>query len=416
MKKDQLFRYSILGLFLVLFSFFSINHFVLGGGEAASVDALCPFGGLESLYTYFKTGNFVPRIMISSMILFVGILLTVLIFRRGFCGWICPFGTVQELLNKITKKKYELPSQIDKFARYIKYLVLAVILIGTAITGTLVFRGYDPFMTFFHFGKGLLWDFSADEVAEHAAAYVVTVFVLLGSVFINRFWCRYLCPLGAVTAIFAKFGLTSIKRDNKKCIDCGVCDKICPVKVKISNVDKIKSVECIDCTSCVSSCSKSALSIKLFNEKVSIKKYAIGLIFILLTIIGTTKAAGLWQSVPTASLVNITTGSVDADNIKGWMTLEEISKETGIHLIHFFVDFKLQEEDAVIPIKDIGDKYGIELHAEDLREYVKNFKHGSDHVEEVGVICPWGLHDDPSPGQCGLYEDKDGNSICDLSE
>jgi len=416
MKKDQLFRYSILGLFLVLFTFFSINHFVLGGGEAASVDALCPFGGLESLYTYFKTGTFVPRIMISSMILFIGVLLTVFIFRRGFCGWICPFGTVQELFGKITKKKYELPEQIDKFARYIKYLVLAFILIGTAITGTLVFRGYDPFMTFFHFGKGLLWDFSASEVSEHATAYVITVLVLLGSIFINRFWCRYLCPLGAVTAIFAKLGFTSIKRNDKKCIDCKICDKVCPVRVKVSSVDKVRSAECIDCTACVSNCPKSALSINLFKERISIKKYAIGLVFILLAVIGITKATGIWQSVPTATLVSSTTGEVDAENIKGWMTLEEVSAEVGIHIPHFLIDFNLKEEDMVIPIKDIGDKYGIDFHAEDVREYVENFKHASDHDEENEVACPWGLHDDPAPGQCGLYEDKDGNSICDLSE
>ncbi len=416
MKKNQLPRYSILGLFLILFTIFSINHFVLGGGEAASVDALCPFGGFESLYTYLKTGSFVPRIMISSIILAIGILLTVFIFKRGFCGWICPFGTVQELFNKITKKKYELPAQVDKYARYIKYIVLIVILVGTAVTGTLVFRGYDPFMTFFHFGKGLLWDFSADEAADHATAYVVTILVLFGAIFINRFWCRYLCPLGAVTAIFSKLGFASIKRDSKKCIDCGICDKGCPVKVKVSNVQKVKSAECIDCTTCVSSCPKSALSINLFKEQISIKKYALGLLFIFLAVIGTTKTAGVWKSVPTANLVNTATGKIDPENVKGWMTLEEVSKEAGIHLQHFLIDFKLKEEDAVIPIKEIGNKYGIEFHAEDIREYVANFKHAHDHEEEEGVACPWGLEDDPYPGQCGLYEDKDGNRICDLSE
>jgi len=180
MRKGIL-RYSILIFFLVLYSVFSVRHFILGGGVAASVDALCPFGGFETLYTFIATGGFVPRILMSSLVLAVGVLLTAIVLRRGFCGYICPFGTVQELLGKLSRRKMAVPKAIDRNARYIKYGMLAAILIGTALTGTLVFREYDPFITFFHFGKGLLW---GEEEAVSLVPIGITIAVLSASIII----------------------------------------------------------------------------------------------------------------------------------------------------------------------------------------------------------------------------------------
>lgn len=381
MKKQSIIRYSILLFFLVLFSIFSWRHFILGGGVAASVDALCPFGGFETLFTFIATGGFVPRILMSSLILGIGVLITVLIFKKGFCGYICPFGTVQELLGKITKRKIQVPEKVDKYERHIKYLVLAVILIGTAYTGSLVFRGYDPFMTFFHFGKGIFWDYSVDEFAEHIVPFGIMILTLGSSIFINRFWCKYLCPLGAVMNIFAKIGLTKISRNKKTCIDCKICDKKCPMNVKVSTVKSIKDVECINCNACVSNCPKKSLSIKTFNKKYSPIAYAILTIFTFFLIIFAAKAAGIWQSVPNMGDYSEEGDKISGDQLKGWMTLNQVSKSSGIQVKTIIkgVGFKDSNIDGDTAMKDISSKYGIEFETELVREFIDNYDPQKDH-------------------------------------
>lgn len=423
-KKDfqKYIRYLILAFFLILFTIFSLRHFILGGDVAASVDALCPFGGFETLYTFISSGGFVPRIMISSLILAIGIILTTLIFKRGFCGYICPFGTVQELLSKIKKVKPKISLKIDKMSRNLKYIILITIILGTAITGTLVYRNYDPFVTFFHFGKGILWEYDPAEISDHITGFIITIIVLIASVFVSRFFCRFLCPLGGIMKIFSKIGLSKIIRDKDSCIDCKICDNICPMNVKISDKHDIKDHECINCNNCITKCPKDALSIKIFNKNMPVLSYAISLIILFFVVIGTSKAIGVWQSVPTTNLQD-SSGTIDPELIKGWMTLDEVAYESGINVMHFIIDLDLPKNiNTSTRLKDISNNYNINFETEDLREYVRTFKHGDHHVETVKeqdtkeTDCPWNIIDDPAPGECGLYIDKDSNDICDYSE
>lgn len=412
MKKEEIIRYSVLSFFLILFTVFSLRHFILGGGVSASVDALCPFGGFETLFTFIATGGFVPRILISSLILGLGVLLTVLVFRRGFCGYVCPFGFVQELMGKIRKKKVKVPEEVDKYGRFLKYLILLAILIGTTLTGVLVFRSFDPFMSFFHFGKGILWDYDATEFIGHLIPFIIMAVVLVGSIFIERFWCKYFCPLGAVMGIFNKLGLTKLKRNKKTCIDCKLCDKKCPVGLKISKINSMKSSECLNCNQCVNVCPKNSLSQNIGKKKIPVIYYIMGLIALFFLVIGISKVAGIWQSVPGSNLENIG-GKLNADNIKGWMTLNIISKETGISLNEFIISLGLPTNiDGDLPLKEIKDFYDIEFETSELREFVTNSQQNSEKETD----CLWGLVDDPYPGRCGLYTDSNQNSICDYSE
>ncbi len=369
-NQQKIFRYSILIIILLAFTGLAINHFILGGGQSPSVDALCPFGGIESAYTYATTGNLVPRIMLSSMILAIGVLLSVIIFRRGFCGWVCPFGTIQELLGFITKRKFEPSKKLDRYLKYLKYLVLIAILVGTAITGTLVFRNYDPFITFFHFGEGVLWG-----QAETTGVYIVfsiLIIILIASIFIERFWCRYLCPLGATMAPISKIGLTQIKRDNNTCIDCKACDKVCPVRVEVSTVDHVKDSECINCMECVRVCPKKSLSIKVGKKKdISIMTYAIAVIVLILAVIIASKVAGVWQSIPQSTVQN-TDGTANVDNIRGWMPLGNVSESANISIATIIKDFNLPSGiDPNTPLKEIATKYNVTFDTETFKEYLK---------------------------------------------
>jgi len=117
-------RWGLLALFVVLVSFAAYLHQVLGGAKAPSIHALCPFGGLESLYQVFTTGNFISKIFAGTMTLFIITLVVAILFRRSFCGLICPFGAIQEFFaklgQKIFKRKMVIPARIDKPLRYLK--------------------------------------------------------------------------------------------------------------------------------------------------------------------------------------------------------------------------------------------------------------------------------------------------------
>lgn len=419
MKKHILFRNIVLFTFLILFTFFSLKHFVFGPGESASVDALCPFGGFETLYSLISTGYFLPRIMMSSLILAIAVLVTVIIFRRSFCGWICPFGTAQELLGKITKKKYTVPQKVDKYGRFLKYLILAWIIIGTAWFGTLVFRGYDPFMTFFHFGKGILWDYSPDELKAHALGFSITILVLLASIFIERFWCKYFCPLGAITAILSKIGLTKIKRNADRCNDCGICNRECPVEINIKDTDFVKSAECINCSICVEKCPKQSLSYKLGKFKIKTATLAIFTIAIIFGSVFITRQLNIWHSIPQISDYSPKGRKLVGEDVKGTMSLNDVSLASGISTDIIAKALELPEHiSTTLPFKSVKDIYKIDFHTESVRNFIDNYNQ-ADYPELYNnnkPTCPWNIKNDYYPGKCGLYADTDKNSICDLSK
>jgi polyferredoxin len=164
----------------------------------------------------------------------------------ALCGWICPLGTVQEFLGKFGKKLFPrnynhiIPSSIDNWLRYIRYIVLLLVVIFTARELTLVFLDYDPYFALFNF-----W---SDEVP--ASALIILIIVLISSLFIERPWCKYLCPLGALLGIFNLFRLIPLKRNPDTCINCKRCDQVCPMNIKISDKTIIRNHQCISCLLC----------------------------------------------------------------------------------------------------------------------------------------------------------------------
>lgn len=416
-------RYLILTIFLVLFSFITIKHYVFGGENSGSVDAFCPFGGIEAFFTLIKTGHFIPRILSSSLILGIAVLITIIFFKKGFCGWICPFGTVQEFLGKLKTKKLVIKKKylkFDQYGKYIKYIILIWILIGTAITGTLVYRGYDPFMTFFHFGKGVLWAVeSAEDFKLHLFSFLLTIGVLIGAIFINRFFCRYLCPLGATMNLFTKLGLTKITRNKKNCNGCKKCDKVCPMSVKVHDVNFINDVECINCNLCVNGCPKKSLSIKIFNKIISPMQYILLLMMLFFLIIGMSKAFGLWQSVPQIAQLGNSYETFSPESISGWMTLDQVAIIAGMDSEVLIDELGLVGVSPSTPLNEIKQIIP-NYHTQQVRNFFKDYNPNLGGETKIGVIkevaCPFGIHEDSYPGMCGLYRDYDNNNLCDLSE
>ncbi len=260
-KSNRFFRNKIWVRRLVQIFFFglialiAVNHTLAesGGGipilSSASLHALCPFGGVVTIYQYITQGSFVQKIHESSFILMiVGFLLAVL-FGPVFCGWVCPLGTIQEwfagLGRKIFgKKRYNhfIPIKIDNILRYARYGVLAWVIYMTAVTGKLIFADIDPYFALFNF-----W---TSEVA--VGGLIVLGVTLVASLFVERPWCKYACPYGAVLGVFNLFRVFGIKRQESTCKMCSLCDVHCPMNINVSSKSVVRDHQCISCLECTS--------------------------------------------------------------------------------------------------------------------------------------------------------------------
>ena len=240
--------------FFVLIAVIAVNHTLDEMGKAlpvlsgASVHALCPFGGVVSIYQFASAGTYVKKAHESSFVLMIIGFLLALALGPVFCGWVCPMGSVQEWLGKlgrrIWKKRYNhfVPSGIDNILRYLRYGVLVWVLYVTIMTGTLMFADIDPYIALFNFWSG--------EVA--LTAIVILVVVLVLSLFVERPFCKYACPYGAVLGVFNLFRIFKIKRNAPTCIDCKQCDRDCPMNIVVSKGEVVRDHQCISCMKCTS--------------------------------------------------------------------------------------------------------------------------------------------------------------------
>lgn len=241
--------------FFVLIALIAVNHTLAesGGGipflSSASLHAVCPFGGVETLYTFTTTGSFIQKIHESSFVLMVIVLVTAVLFGPVFCGWVCPLGTIQEWFAGIGKKIFKkrrynhfIPAKIDRVLRYTRYLVLVWVLYMTAASGTLFFADMDPYFALFNF-----W---SSEVA--VGGLIVLGVTILSSLFIERPWCKYACPYGAVLGLTNLFRVFSIRRSASTCRLDGACDITCPMNINVSSKSLVRDHQCISCLECTS--------------------------------------------------------------------------------------------------------------------------------------------------------------------
>ncbi len=207
---------------------------------------------METLLTWVTTGGLISKIHPSNLVLGATLLISVLLVGNAFCGWVCPFGAIQDAVTWIRRKlrlpTVELPRLVDRIARYGRFVVLALVMAMSYTTMKLWFFDYDPYVTLF----GLHWLYEFN-VAMWPALLILAV-VVAGSFVVERAFCRYLCPLGAVFAIVGRFSLVRIRRSLPTCTSCGLCDKACPVGIEPAQAQPFASSDCIGCMDCLTTC------------------------------------------------------------------------------------------------------------------------------------------------------------------
>ena len=302
------FRRLVQLLFLATTLYIGIQFYLFtaqaaGGGSVSiarppGVEAFLPLSALIGLKYFLSTGIF-SRIHPSALVLFLTICTTAFFFKRGFCSWICPIGLFSDLLaslhNRLIKKKFHLPRWLDIPFRGIKYS-----LAGFFIWTILVRMSGDEAG---HFIQSPFNRFADIKMLEFftkisPSALIVMLVLTILSLVIPRFWCRYLCPYGALLGVLGIFSLGKIKRNDASCTHCRKCESVCPSTIQISRKTGIHSLECSACLRCVDVCpQKKALNFSLVAG-VPMPPQRIGLALLILFAAGIVpaKLSGHWQN------------------------------------------------------------------------------------------------------------------------
>lgn len=354
MKKINIRTISQIAVVLIIL-FLAFTHQKYGIEQAAPIHAYCPFGALEGALTYIFSGEFITKLYRSNFILLGIFMVLTIFFGRVFCGFFCPLGAISEWLRKLGKKLWikkdiELPDTLDKYMRYIKYIVLLLVIYFSFRYTALVFDTYDPFSAFSH-----LWN----EFNELILAYSVLWFVVITALFSKGRRCRYFCPLGAFFAIMKKLSFFKLKRDNNTCIACGICRKSCPANLKIKTADQITHPDCISCMECVNDCPKNSLDIYIFGKKMKKQFFmwlVVGVFFVTLSIVIWTP---IWKTKPTSNIIS-DQWIIEVSNIRWSNTLDYVINTTNIPFEYFQEELNLPKDvDKKMKLKDIGITYNI---------------------------------------------------------
>lgn len=222
----------------------------------------CPIGAMQAVSGSLRF-NF--SFYVTGLLLAFGIVL-----GRAVCGFLCPFGFLQELLHKLPSPKFHLP----KFAKYIKYVMLLLFVLILPVADKNFAGVGDPAFCKYICPAGtleggiplLLSHGELRAVVARLFTFKVAVLclVLVGSVLVSRFFCKVLCPLGAIYALLNKVSLLSLRVDKSRCILCGACESVCPMDV--NPVRSPRSAECIRCGVCARKCPAKAIEIKFTIE------------------------------------------------------------------------------------------------------------------------------------------------------
>ncbi len=219
----------------------------------------CPLGALQNSFS--ASGKTTPYYMLGILMLY-GIM-----FGRWICGWLCPFGLLQDLLHKIKTPKLKK----NRFTRVLSFLKYVILVLFVVVVPLLYMTKDFPLPAFCKYicpagtvggAIGLLINPENEGMFGMLGPlftwkFALAVSIIVGAVFIYRIFCRFICPLGAIYGLFNKFSIFGIKLEKSKCISCGKCVSVCKM-----DIHHVGDMECINCGECISVCPTKAITYK----------------------------------------------------------------------------------------------------------------------------------------------------------
>ena len=216
------------------------------------------FSAMKTIVSTIVGGTFTMAAYGGQVILVVAMLLITAIMGRFFCGFLCSFGSMGDLFWWIgTKLKLRRPSiseKADRVMKYLKYVVLiGAVLLGWTLGVSLLSGTSNPWTVF---GMYATWKGWTDLTGLLSVGALLLLAIMVGSMYIERFFCRYLCPLGAVFSLVSKARLYKIRKPMQNCGNCRACTKRCSMGISLYGMNQVTDSECIDCMKCVEVCPK----------------------------------------------------------------------------------------------------------------------------------------------------------------
>jgi len=267
----------------------------------AGVEGWLPIEGLMQLKYFLVTGQ-VPRVHAAGFFLFVSFLIVSVVFRKSFCSWLCPVGTVSEYLWKLGRatfgRTFQLPRWADIALRSLKYLLLSFFTYAVANMSAAVIAEFlgSPY--------ALIVDVRMLNFFRYLGG--TAAFVLLGlaiaSIFLPNFWCRDLCPYGAFLGLASLLSPARITRTASTCIDCAKCAMACPSALPVDKLVQVRSAECTGCLECVAVCpAKDTLTMSVsagWQKRRAIPAWsmAAGIAIIFFGLVGYAELTGHWNT------------------------------------------------------------------------------------------------------------------------
>jgi polyferredoxin len=290
----------------VQFYFFVRQYEVPGSTYSVArppgVEGWLPIAGLMNLKAFLLTGQF-PAVHPATMFLLSSFVLMSFALRKAFCSWLCPVGTLSEWLwklgRRLFRRNWTLPRWADIPLRGLKYILLS--LFGYVV----ITMSPAAIRAFLDSPYGVIADVKMLNFFRQmgTAAAGVVGFLIMASIFVQNFWCRYLCPYGALMGLASLASPLRIRREPAVCIDCAKCAKACPSQLPVDRLVTIRSAECLGCMECVNVCpAEGALDMKAARRwTVQPWSIAAGVAAIFFGLVGYAQLTGHWHSyVPNA--------------------------------------------------------------------------------------------------------------------